>query len=152
MRYSPWRELRHRPDIDLHWTKDDDYLRGADALWFPETREIVMDARLLQVSRRCALAHELAHVVREDGPCLDPLAQTRQEVAADRLAARWLIPDTEVLAAGLNGAASHGHAAQTLWVTLHMLEVRLHSLHPSEVHALRALRSDHGATGFGLEL
>ncbi|GAA3510368.1 hypothetical protein GCM10022234_00830 [Aeromicrobium panaciterrae] len=146
MTYNPWRELRRYPEIELLWTADDDYLDGADALWFPDTKEIVMDSRLRQVSKRCALAHELAHIVRHDGPCVDQRAELRQELAADRLAARWLIPDMHTMAEAMKRTVSNGHAAQELWVTLHMFEVRLHSLHASEYHQLKDLLSDPGDT------
>lgn len=142
MTTDPWQMLREHSDIELLWTDDDDYLEGSTGLWFPDSRQIVIDSRLLQVARRCTLAHELAHVVREDGPCDDPRADTRQELAADRMAARWLMPDMEVLAREIRCSSSNGHVAHALWVTLHLFEMRIKSLHPSERARLKALLSE----------
>lgn len=134
--YSPWQHLGQMPDVELVWSRDDELLDGADARWFPTIKTIVMDARLRRLVSRCALAHELAHIVREDAPCDHEFFDNRNEVAADRLAARWLLCDLEELAVELATTSTHGHAAYNLRVTMDILEARLAGLHPAERHDL----------------
>lgn len=98
MTYSPWAHLAEIPDVELVWSDDDELLDSADARWFPDTRQIVMDKRLRRLVSRCAVAHEIAHIVRGDVPCGDEFFDNRAEIAADRLAARWLLADLDVLA------------------------------------------------------
>lgn len=136
MTAHPWRTLREMPEVEVYWTRDSAVLDGAQSWWYPQQSLIVMDSRLRQVQRRCALAHELAHRERDDGPCSDDRSAWRQEVAADRYAARWLI-DIEKLGDAIVWAHSLAEAADELWVTGHMLQVRLDALHPAERHHLR---------------
>ncbi len=143
MTTHPWHALREMPDVELRFTTDDELLQGADSWWYPERRLIVMDARLRQVSRRCALAHELAHIVREDGLCQTSRQESRQERAADRLAARWLI-DLDQLTDALRWTRSPAEAAEELWVTLHLLRARLDGLHPAERGYIRRQLSEEG--------
>lgn len=137
MTLSPWQMLGEMPDIELVWTTDDDLLRGDDAWWDPDSRQIFMDLRLKQVVKRCALAHELAHVVREDASCGIAVHDDRMEIAADRLASRWLLPDLNAIAHAFVTAESNGHAAEMLWVTLPILEARYAAMHPAERHYIR---------------
>jgi len=134
---SPWQTLGEMPDVELVWTTDDELLCGDDAWWDPDSRQIYLDSRLKQVVKRCALAHELAHVVREDSTCGDPHHDDRMEIAADRLAARWLLPDLDAIAQAFVTAESNGHAAEMLRVTVEILEARYAALHPSERHYIR---------------
>ncbi|MFC7619105.1 ImmA/IrrE family metallo-endopeptidase [Microlunatus sp. GCM10028923] len=126
----PWRALRSLPGVRVEWSKDDALLQGADAWWYPDQDVILMDARAKQVVKRCALAHELAHREHRDVPC-DGRAGRRQELAADRWAARWLI-GLEPLAEILRWTSCEVEAATELWVTLHLLRVRLAHLDPAE--------------------
>lgn len=128
--------LAEMPDIELVWTSDDAFLDGADAWWEPGTRTIYMDSRLKRVVARCALAHELAHVVREDRCTDNEFYDNRAEIAADRLAARWLLPNLDELADELASTSTLGHAAYNLRVTMDIMEARLAALHPSERHYL----------------
>lgn len=137
MNNHPWQTLADMPDVELVWTDDDALLCGDDAWWDPDTRQIWMDSRLKRVVRRCALAHELAHVVREDFACGDPRTDLRMERDADRLAARWLLPDLEAIAVAYVTAESDGHAADMLYVTVDLLEARCSALHPAERHYIR---------------
>lgn len=134
MQIHPWRSLRHKPHIDVVWTRDDTLLAGADAWWYGDQAVILMDARLRQTQRRCALAHELAHEERGDTACnrLD----ARQELAADLMAARWLIELGDLLSA-LKWTRDKGELADELWVTRDLLQIRLDHLHPAEKHHLR---------------
>jgi len=137
----PWRQLRGLPHIDVVWSRDDQLLDGADAWWYPGRDMILMDSRLLQVERRCALAHELAHIERGDEPCGSDWLDARQELAADRWAARELIP-VERLCRALQWSGDRHEVADELWVTVDMLQVRLDHLHPSEKHYLRRMLAD----------
>lgn len=144
---SPWDILADMPEIDLVWTADDDLLEGAEAWYDPDVKTIYMDSRLKRLVARCALAHELAHIVRGDERCDNAFYDQRRETAADRLAARWLLPDLDELALEIATTESMGHAASSLRVTLDIFEARIDGLHPSERHAVRArVRALHGGT------
>lgn len=132
----PWRALRELPGVRIEWSKDDELLQGADAWWYPDQDLILMDARTKQVVKRCALAHELAHRERGDRACADGRLARRQELAADQRAARWLI-GMEPLAEALRWTTCEVEAASELWVTLHLLRVRLADLQPAERADLR---------------
>jgi Zn-dependent peptidase ImmA (M78 family) len=134
--YHPWRQLRSLPSVDVIWSRDDVLLDGAQAWWYADRDMIVMDSRLKQVDRRCALAHELAHRERGDRPCGLDWFDARQEAAADLMAARWLISRDALLAA-LRWSDDRHEIADELWVTVDLLRVRLDGLHPSERHYLR---------------
>lgn len=138
MTISPWQMLADMPDVELVWTTDDVLLDGAEAWWDPVVGVIYMDSRLKRLVSRCALAHELAHIVRGDEKCDNEFYDQRRETAADRLAARWLLSDLDELALELATTDTTGHAAANLRVTMDILEARVDGLHPSERHALRA--------------
>ncbi|WP_230747585.1 ImmA/IrrE family metallo-endopeptidase [Brevibacterium sp. CCUG 69071] len=92
-----------------------------------------MEPDLLQVERRCTLAHELAHI---------DLGHTEkttvaEENAARRYAAQKLI-DWDALVDAFRWAHNAHEAADELWVTPEVLEDRLRFLHPNE-RALLAL-------------
>lgn len=129
MTHHPWRDLRSREHITLSWrdlppgvwgTTD-----GSSAIW--------MEPRLLQVERRCTLAHELAHI--DLGHTTKPTVG--EESAARRLAAQQLI-EWDALVDAFRWAHNAIEAADELWVTPEVLEDRLRFLHPNE-RALLAL-------------
>lgn len=134
--YDPWRHLRSMPHVRLRLTCDEAELDGAQAWWYPDLVEIVLDARLPQTDRRCALAHELVHAERGDGPCVTPVLELRQEHAVDVEAARRLIGLPE-LADALGWAHGPAEVADELWVDLAMLQVRLATLTAAEQAYLR---------------
>lgn len=91
---------------------------------------------LLQVERRCALAHELGHRTLGHAGCepWHPDAgrqRARMERNADAWAARKLIALEALCDAG-RWTYDRDEAADELWVTRHMLDVRLARLHPVE--------------------
>jgi hypothetical protein len=134
--FSPWRLLRHLPDVQLHFTDDDELLDGAHAWYYHRLRAIVMDSRLSQVERRSVLAHELGHVIRGDVPCGDEILDARQESVVDQWAARKLI-SLDALVDALRWSDDPHEVADALWVTVDLLEVRVAHLHPSERAAVK---------------
>lgn len=121
--HHPWRQLREQEHIDVRWLTLPGDLRGMtdghSTIW--------MDDRLLQVERRCTLAHEqahirLGHVGHQEG---------REEYRARKLAAQQLIHRDDLIRA-LQWAMSLEEAADELWVTPEVLRDRIHFMHPSE--------------------
>lgn len=127
--HHPWRDLRSRPHITLSWRDLPPGIRGAT----DGTSAIWMEVDLLQVERRCTLAHELAHI--DLGHTTETTDQ--EENAARRLAAAKLI-DWDDLVDAYRWASCMSEWADELWVTEDVLEDRLHFLHPHE-RALLAL-------------
>lgn len=141
--WHPWRELRHSPALLLELTHD---IPSGDAWWSPAHEVILMRPGLLQVERRCALAHELGHrELRHTGQCGYPDARrqsVRAEHHADRWAARRLIELDRLVDVG-RWTSCRDEAADELWVTRHLLEVRLAHLHPAERGYLRRTVTTH---------
>lgn len=132
MHPHPWRALRGMAHLHLHWRTDlpDDVLSATDGCG------IYMRPDLSQVERRCALAHELAHIQRGEGTCQSEDVERQ----VDNHAARYLLPDIHAVADALVWAGGHiGEAADALWVTRWLLTARLHRrhLHPAEVAIIR---------------
>jgi Zn-dependent peptidase ImmA (M78 family) len=130
-RYSPWRELRALDQLIF----DQVDLPSGDAWWVPAHDVILMRPRLLQVERRCSLAHELGHRhLEHTGQCRygDSRRQgARAELEADQWAARKLIT-IEALGSVLVWTDDRDEAADELWVTRRLLDVRLAHIHPAE--------------------
>lgn len=145
-RWNPWRELRAAGD-DLVFKQVP--LPSGTAWWVPRRRTILMQPGLLQVKRRCTLAHELGHrALGHSGQCVygdSTRMGARNELAADHWAARKLIT-IEALADVLVWTDDRDEAADELWVTRRLLDVRLEQIHPGErLRVAQALRAS--ATG-----
>ncbi len=133
---NPWRELRalgdEEPDGVVFGVRQ---LPSGNAWWVSSERVILMRPGLLQVQRRCALAHELAHRhLGHSGQCHYEDAgrqRARAELAADVWASRRLIT-WEALADVLVWTDDRDEAAEELWVTRRLLDVRLEHVHPAE--------------------
>lgn len=95
---------------------------------------ICLEVDQLQVERRCALAHELAHID------LDHTTKptVAEEEAARRLAAQKLIT-WDALVDVFRWAHNAHEAADELWVTPEVLEDRLRHLHPHERGLLKCI-------------
>lgn len=120
----PWRDLRERDHVVVSWRDDmPTGMRGAtnghDIIW--------MDKKLIQVERRCTLAHELTHVdLGHDGCQSEKVEQQVRAVTARRLirfedfvdVSRW--------------ALSAGDAADCLWVTERVLTDYINALSEAE--------------------
>ncbi|WP_259809653.1 ImmA/IrrE family metallo-endopeptidase [Aestuariimicrobium sp. p3-SID1156] len=135
--HHPWRALKALADWSLVW----DHLPG-DLLGFTDhrTRTVVLDRDLLQVERRCTIAHELEHVHRGPVPA-DPWLGAREESAVEQEAARALI-SIEALADAVSWSLDVHEVADALWVDVDTLRVRLAHLHPAE-RALLARKMEH---------
>lgn len=128
MTYNPWDDLAKRyPGIHVEWTP----LAPSRAAWVPQERMILIDASLSKAERRCALAHELAHIDAKDSATGLCWFAGRQETFADKLAARRLI-DIDDLAQVARWTSVTSEAAEALDVTLDVLVLRCRTLWPAE--------------------
>lgn len=100
-------------------------------LAFHDERRIEIAEGLLQVERRCVLAHELVHLER--GPCAGHHA--REESAVDHEAARRLIT-LEALTTALLWSQDEHELADELWVDVAMVRARLAGLTTIERDAI----------------
>jgi hypothetical protein len=86
-------------------------------------RVILLDDRLCGADKRCALAHAVAHLDLGHWQTMDRRAETREEQAADDLAAERLMPASLLLDAGV-WALTAEEAAAELNVTESLLLAR----------------------------
>lgn len=86
-----------------------------------------------QAERRSTLTHEIQHLDR--GPVLLPHLATREERIVSEMAARRLIPLSELVDA-LKWSRDVGELADELWTDEPTVRVRLGSLDPIEVAEL----------------
>ncbi|WP_018024129.1 ImmA/IrrE family metallo-endopeptidase [Corynebacterium ulceribovis] len=95
---------------------------GTKGYYDHSARTISLRRDLLDVPRRCTLAHELGHAVHGDTLTGITHLDRAMERRADRFAANLLIDPAAYRAA--EAQCSHpGHIARELGVTLHLLEV-----------------------------
>jgi hypothetical protein len=135
--YDPGADLADRYH-EWVWRRRD--LRGIPEVLSRAKRVIITDRRLSRVESRCTLAHAVAHLDLEHAAIFDGRSEKREELAADRLAARRLLPFAillDALAEGRDTAAT----ADLLHVTPAVLTFRLDHLHPSERGALHRRHS-----------
>lgn len=132
-RYDPWADLAARPHLTLAVAR----LPFGNGWYLHDVPGIVLDDRLDRIGRRCALAHELAHVdlghvhqVAGTGPGTSRI-QRRREREADRLASQRLIPIHQ-LADVLRWALCAEEVAHDLEVTEHLARIRIHDLTEAE--------------------
>ena len=119
--HHPWRALRHREDVTLHWATLPAPLHAVT-----DGTTVWMHDRLLQTERRCAIAHELVHIERGTR-CVDDAEEQRVR----RITAQRLI-DTADLVRAVQWANTVEEAADELWVTPAVLTDRLTGLSPVE--------------------
>jgi Zn-dependent peptidase ImmA (M78 family) len=103
------------------------WLRDTWGAWSREHRSVVVASGLSPVQERCVLAHELEHVLADDGDCGDRIASVRQERRADLEAARKLVAISDLAEVAQWTSDLHTAAAE-LQVTERLLEVRLNDL------------------------
>lgn len=131
VRYSPWEDLGQR-HIALEFTPLPPHEAG---LWMPERNTIIIDPRLTQTQKRCALAHELVHQERGHVWTCDRRLAVMQEEEADRVAALRLVT-LDALADALLWTLDHAELAETLWVTPRMLRCRMRILRDRDWRAI----------------
>ena len=121
-------ELSHS-DITLEWTPPPD---GALGHYWHRERVILLHPGMPRRQARSVLCHELRHAEHGDVTTGNRYHDARQEVRADREAARLLITLDDLRQA----VAIHGHhlsaCAVELRVSDDLLRTRLQYLHPSE--------------------
>lgn len=137
--WHPFRELRDTSSLLMFMS---DELPSGNAWWSPAYDVVYLRKGILQVERRCSLAHELGHrALGHSGQCRHPDAArigVRQERDADVWAATRLI-ELEDLADALCWTSCPDQAAEELWVTRRLLEVRLALMPVSERRRLGEL-------------
>lgn len=95
-RWNPWRELRRRPHLLLHWR----YLRPSRGRIYDTggLRMIELDPRLSRVERNAVLAHELVHdefdLIWPAGT--PPALIEKGENFVEAVTAERLVPDDEL--------------------------------------------------------
>jgi Zn-dependent peptidase ImmA (M78 family) len=135
MTYNPWLDACQRyPEVHIEWHD----IAPARAVWSRDHDIILINETITRAERRCALAHELAHLDVGDEPTSDCWFAARQEQAADELAARRLV-DLDDLARALTWCEDPRELAECLDVTLDVLTLRAAHLHPAERGMLRAV-------------
>lgn len=134
MTYNPWRDLRDRyPHIhvELH------PIAPANAFWAIDLDIVIVNSALSRAERRFALAHEIAHMDVGDRAVDLCWFSTRQETAADRLAARRLVRVCD-LADAVRWCHGPAEVAAELEVPHDVLALRWRWMHPSERSAVEA--------------
>ena len=129
--YNPWQSFSTQARWILIQTDLPPRVRGLTDF---RNRRVILDRKLLQVERRCVIAHELVHIERGPIPA-HPAYRAREESRVEREVARRLIELTE-LGEALAWAHHVSEAADYLWVTEDVLRVRLACLEPSETQCL----------------
>lgn len=122
VRYPDW-VIRHRP------------LLGVPEVLCRRRKVILLDDSHTPAGKRCSLAHGIAHIDLKHQSWSGVL-DARQEVAADRLAARRLI-SVETLAEAWCWTDADAEVAAELVVEPHYLEVRMRHLTKAERLFLR---------------
>ena len=106
-------------------------LLGVPEVMCPKRQVILIEHTADRGERRCNLAHAVAHIDLGHEASPNGHISHRQEVAADRLAARRLI-DVRHLADTIMWADSFEEMCSELDVDRRMLFVRMKYLHPAE--------------------
>lgn len=127
MGWHPWRVLGEQYPRVVARVAD---LPEPGARYYPRHDVVLLDRRLGQAGRRCALTHEIVHIERGDTACTGWHAQ-RQERAVERESARRLIT-TEELVRGLQWSQDEHELADELWVDVPTIRARLDGLTPDE--------------------
>ena len=129
--YNPWDHLHAAfPAVRVEFTRLDGRCGETNG------RDLIrLDKRLLQVERRCTLAHELVHLEAGEGRACS--ASREREV--NRIAAARLI-SLEALVKAARWARSPVELAEELWVTTSMLEARCETLTAAELFAVAGAR------------
>lgn len=129
--------LSYQPEADLNdrhpeWTVATVALGwGIREVLSPEWKVILLDSAGSPAAARCSLAHAVAHLDLGHGALPAGLYELRQEREADLLAARRLMPVSDLLDVFV-WTADCGEAAAELGVVPKLLSLRLATLLPAE--------------------
>lgn len=139
--YHPWRHLLGYFRDGEGTTLSIEPTPGDKPEWYsPADDHLMIRPGQLQVERRCALAHGLAHKdLGHSGTCEYPDSRrqsARVEREADDLAARRLIRLGHFIEV-LCWTDDRDEAADALWVTRHYLDVRLGGMYMGEQKKVR---------------
>ncbi|WGL50676.1 ImmA/IrrE family metallo-endopeptidase [Nocardioides sp. BP30] len=86
--YSPWAELSERPEIELKWKPLAGSLLGQ---YVHDLRRIHLDPCMSRRQARSVLCHELRHADTADEQTECATTTLRQEIRANRIAAKLLV-------------------------------------------------------------
>lgn len=131
--YSPWSELSQL-NLELTWRPLPARRLGE---YHRDSGLIVLDPAMPRRQARSVLCHELRHHEFGDVGTACVADNRKQEVRADKQAARLLIDIRDLAEAIVTHDHHQGAVAVDLRVSAVMLATRLRHLHPSEVHFLR---------------
>lgn len=131
--HHPWRRFRDQwGHVGLEWRQlDGDFQALTDG------RRVLMDPDLLQVERRCAIAHETAHLERGEHCAQDHAVERR----ADRIAASRLV-SIDALMQALIWSDDLQEVADELWVTPEIARARIDIMRPAELTIVAELIAD----------
>lgn len=131
--HHPWRHFREQwGHVGLEWRElAGDYQAVTDG------RRVIMDPTILQVERRCAIAHETVHLERGEHCAQDYAAERR----ADVIAARRLVT-FDALAEALIWSDDLQEVADELWVTPEIARARIDIMRPAELTIVAELIAD----------
>lgn len=118
--YDPW---QHAAKLGLSVR----HVPSLDTLGLYADGEIWLRGGLACRVERCVLAHEIAHALHGHEPTNDPVLYARNELAADRHAARQLIDEDDLRRAAA-ATSDMGVWALELDVTGWILQARLEDL------------------------
>lgn len=135
MTYNPWADACSRYP---GWVIRCLPLQGVPEVLCLRRKVILIDAEQRRSSRRSALAHAIAHLDLEHVVVGD-VPGAKQELAADKLAARRLIAVGQLADALAWCGEDWNSVSRELDVEEGLLRVRLVHLHPSERRLLRAV-------------
>ncbi len=136
--YDPFRDLAARAGLAVGVTE----LPGSDAWWLHDDQTILLDSRLGGVERRVMAAHMAAHLDLGHNPIpavmnkITARAQ-RQEVEAQRLTAKRLIPILGLIWLLENVTTDAAEVARRLSVTVPVLAKRMRNLTHDEWEEVR---------------
>lgn len=126
--YDPGDDLAMRYP-DWVWRRRD--LRGIPEVLCRRRQVILTDRPLDRIESRCTLAHAVAHLDLQHLSVFDGVVEAREELAADKLAARRLLRVDDMADALMEDRPTED-TARLLRVTLDVLRTRDRFMHPAE--------------------
>lgn len=126
--HHPWRTIGMFPDWRVEFTHDLPPTQLGETIH--REKRVLIHADLGQAERRDAICHEMGHVLRGPRPTAHRLAE---EALVDRQAGRLLMPSVRRIGHALAWSrGAYEAAADDLWVSERLLNVRLSTLAPAD--------------------